>query len=176
MAKLTDKTKTLIIADYHTNKYSQRELAKKHNVSIGTINKLTKEIQPKNEHLVNAQISILTASAMISDEQMNAIMNTAKDEVYNKGLATNATQMNLIRITEHLAENKKLEKINVGDGVQNFEPVGLGSSDYKNIQDAIDKASITLGVNQRHANAQTQVNIENTNAQQNNNLEWNLVD
>jgi len=34
----------------------------------------------------------------------------------------------------------------------------------KHIVDSIDKASITLGVNQRHANSQ--VNISNTNAVQ----------
>ena len=39
----------------------------------------------------------------------------------------------------------------------------LSMLDHKNAQDLIDKASITLGVNQRHANG---VTIQNTNAQQ----------
>ncbi|NBL01191.1 MAG: glutamyl-tRNA amidotransferase, partial [Erysipelotrichia bacterium] len=56
MARLTDHDKKLLIADYHTNKYSQRDLAKKYNTSIGTVNNLTKEVSPQNEHLVNAQI------------------------------------------------------------------------------------------------------------------------
>jgi len=46
MAKLTEHDKKLLIADYHTNKYSQRELAKKYNVSLGTVSNLTKEISP----------------------------------------------------------------------------------------------------------------------------------
>ena len=164
MAKLTDHDKKLLIADYHTNKYSQRDLAKKYNISIGTVNNLTKEITPQNEHLVNAQISILSAKAILPPEHLNAILNTAQEEVYNKSLITNATQLNLVRTMQYLSENKKLEKRTIGDGVQVFEEVGLGADDFKQCQDAIDKASITLGVNQRHANT----TINNTNATQNN--------
>ena len=36
------------------------------------------------------------------------------------------------------------------------------------IEDAIDKASITLGVNQRHSNSQININNENNQATQNN--------
>jgi hypothetical protein len=164
MAKLTDHDKKLLIADYHTNKYSQRDLAKKYNISIGTVNNLTKEITPQNEHLVNAQISIVSAKAILPPEHLNAILNTAQEEVYNKSLITNATQLNLVRTMQYLSENKKLEKRTIGDGVQVFEEVGLGADDFKQCQDAIDKASITLGVNQRHANT----TINNTNATQNN--------
>ena len=93
---------------------------------------------------------------------MNAIMNAAKDEAYNRGLIFNATQKNLAKITEMLNKNTKHEKVGVGDGVQNFEPVELNANDYKALQDAIDKASLTLGVNPRTA----QTLIQNTNAQQ----------
>ena len=47
------------------------------------------------------------------------------------------------------------------------------ASDLKSIIDGLDKASLTLGVNQRHSNSQ--VNIQNTNAQQTNipiQIEW----
>ena len=165
MAKLSDYDKKLLIADYHTNKYSQRELAKKYDTSIGTVNNLTKEITPQNEHLVNAQVAIISAKAILPVEHLNAILNTAQDEIYNKGLVTNASQLNLIRTTQYLANNKKLEKISVGDGIQQFEEVGLGADDFKQCQEAIDKASITLKVNERHA---PKTDIALTNAQQNN--------
>lgn len=166
MAKITEHDKTLLIADYHTNKYSQRELAKKYNVSLGTVSNLTKEISPKNEHLVNAQIAILTAKSILPIEQLNAILNTAQEEIYNQNLITNATQLNLVRTMEYLSNNKKLEKVSKGMGSQELVEVGLGADDFKQCQDAIDKASITLGVNQRHANSQVTVN--NTNATQTN--------
>lgn len=164
MPRLSDSEKKLVIADFKTGRYSQRELADRHNISVGTVNNLTKGLTADNEHLVNAQISLLTARAILPPEQLNAILNAAQEEIYNKQLVTNATQLNLIRMTEHISVNKKLEKISVGDGVQQFEEVGLGSSDYLNIQNAIDKASLTLGVNQRHA-PKSDVNL--TNAQQN---------
>lgn len=173
MAKLTEHDKKLLIADYHTNKYSQRELAKKYNVSLGTVSNLTKEISPQNEHIVNAQITILTAKAILPVEHLNAILNTAQEEIYNKNLITNATQLNLVRTMEYLSKNQKLEKINVGDGVQNFEPVGLGADDFKYCQDTIDKASITLGINPRHAN--TNIKVDNNNLQQTNTQKTILV-
>lgn len=164
MARLTEQTKKLIIADYLTGKFSQRELAKKHSASIGTINNLTKNIPPENERIVEAQVSVLSAKATLPNEQMNAVLNAAEREFRNRQMIENATQLNLKRITEHLEKNQKFEKIGIGDGVQNFAPVELNASDYKAAQAAIDKASITLGVNPRFANT----TINNTNAQQNN--------
>ena len=161
MAKINQETKKLIIADYLTGKFSQRELSKKFNISLGTINNLTKHLTPENERLVEAQISILTAQQTLPSEQMNAVMNAAKDEAYNRGLIFNATQKNLNRVIDMLDKNTKLEKINVGEGVQNFEPVELNANDYKALQEMIDKASLTLGVNQRGVTTQ----INNANVQ-----------
>jgi len=89
-------------------------------------------------------------------------MNAARDEAYNRGLIFNATQKNLAKITEMLDKNTKYEKVGVGDGMQNFEPVELNANDYKALQDAIDKASLTLGVNQRTSST----TINNANVQQ----------
>ena len=109
-------------------------------------------------------MSLLSAKAILPPEEMGAIMGTAQEIIYNQGLITNATQLNLVRVSQYLSNNKKLEKVSVGMGIQQFEEVGLGASDFKECQDAIDKASITLGINQRHAN----IKIDNTNATQNN--------
>ena len=162
MAKITEQTKKLIIADYLTGKFSQRELAKKHNISLGAANKITKDLTPENERYVEAEVTMISARQTLPDEQMNAIMNAAKDEAYNRGLIFNATQKNLAKITQMLDKNTKYEKVGVGDGVQNFEPVELNANDYKALQDAIDKASLTLGVNQRAAST----TINNANVQQ----------
>lgn len=171
MARLTDNDKNLIVADYQTGKYSQRDLAKKYEVSIGTVNKLTKEINPINEHLVNAQISLLSAKSYLTNEQMNAIMNTARDEVFNLGIVQNASQLAVIRSTEQLSKNTKKAMTKVkqyndggqvcGESIELYE-IELDSADIKNHVDSIDKASITLGVSQRHAKTE----INNTNAMQ----------
>lgn len=167
MAKLTQKDELNLVADWKTGRYSQRDLASKYNCSKGKVSQLTDGVEKgKNDQVVNSQITILTAKAILSDEEMTAIMTAAQNEVFNKNLITNATQLNLVRTMEYLSKNQKLEKINVGDGVQNFEPVGLGADDFKYCQDTIDKASITLGINPRHAN--TNIKVDNNNLQQNN--------
>lgn len=162
--KLTEKEELNLIADWKTGRYSQRDLASKYNCSKGKVSQLTAGIEKsQNGHLVDAQISILTAKSLLSDEEMTAISITAQNEAFNKGLITNATQLNLVRTMEYLSNNKKLEKVGLGDGVQGFETVGLGADDFKQCQDTIDKASITLGVNQRHASSAV---INNANVQQ----------
>ena len=169
MAKLTPQDEINLVSDWKTGRYSQRDLASKYNCSKGKVSQLTEGIEKaKNDQVVKAQITILTAKSLLSDEEMTAIMTAAQNEVFNKGLITNATQLNLVRTMEYLTKNQKLEKINVGDGVQNFEPVGLGADDFKYCQDTIDKASITLGINPRHANSQINISNDNTNAIQNN--------
>jgi predicted GIY-YIG superfamily endonuclease len=44
VARLSDKERDLILADYHTGHFTQRELSKKYSVSTATINKLTKDV------------------------------------------------------------------------------------------------------------------------------------
>ena len=163
VGKITDEIKEKILADFHTGKFSQRELARKYSVSNGTVANLLKGLTPKNEHLVEAQITLLSAQTQKSEIEMSSILSTAKDEAYNRGLIFNATQKNLNRVMDMLDKNTKFEKVGVGDGVQNFEPVELNANDYKALQEAIDKASLTLGVNSRTGN----ISINNTNAQQN---------
>ena len=102
---------------------------------------------------------------IIAEDVINCI-NEISILVDGTKAVSSATLLNLARTIEYLKTNIKMEKINVGDGVQNFEPVALGSLDYKNAQDTIDKASITLGINPRHAN--TNIKVDNNNLQQTN--------
>ena len=69
------------------------------------------------------------------------------------------------------------QKVEITDeeGNKKIEPMLLDSKSAKEYIEAIDKASITLGVNQRHSNSQ--VNIQNTNATQvNNNIDIENMD
>ena len=115
MARLNDKTKQLLIADYHTNNFSQRELSKKYDVSLGTVSKLTKEVKPENEHLVNAQMAILSAQSKLSNEQMNAIMNTAKDKLRREKLISTTSEKIVQLAQEMVDKNKKQVVIKVKD-------------------------------------------------------------
>jgi len=79
VARLTDKDRELILADWHTGQYSQRELAKRYNTSNVTVSKLVSGIAPKHAEKVNAQIAIRTALADESLHEVNAV-NKAVDE------------------------------------------------------------------------------------------------
>lgn len=106
---------------------------------------------------------------IIAEEVLESI-NSFADKIDARKLINSATKINLTKTIQHLQANTKLEKINVGNGVQQFEEVGLGSSDFKNIQDTIDKAAISLEVAPRHANQQLTIN--NANIQENIKIEW----
>jgi len=72
MARLTDKDRELILADFHVGK-SQNELAKIYEVSPATINKLCKGLVPKNAGKVNTLTRIKTEMAGQSECEVNAI-------------------------------------------------------------------------------------------------------
>ena len=166
MARLTEEDKKLILADYHTGNYSQRELAKKHNVSIGTVNKLTKEINPQNEHLVNAQTAILKAQSELPNEQMNAVMNTASDKARRMGLVFGGLEM-LAKKTNEFVEKGKAQKVVTEGNGKGYSSARIiesdfQSSDYKNLSDTYEKIGKSLGVIETTPNVQ----IANQNVQE----------
>lgn len=163
------------------------ELVNKYGVTKKTLqNRISKElwevvgnikadIQGVSDSLgkITGTISQNPSKAHIIAESVMEDINTLAEKIDAKKLVNGLTMMNLTRTMEYLQNNTKLEKISVGQGMQQFEPVGLASSDFKDCQDVIDKASITLGVNPRHATSQ--VNIANQNQQQTNNITTNEI-
>lgn len=148
MAKLTSNDIENLLADFNTGKFSQRDLSKKYNVSLGKINQLVKGLEPKNEHIVEATKTVLKAKEELTNAEMNSIMNIAEQELRNKEIIMKATLKNITSM---------IKKINDGSSI----------AEHKIAQDAIDKASITLNVNPRHANSQININNENNQATQN---------
>ncbi len=146
MARLSDNDKGLILADFHTGQFVQRELAKKYEVSTATINKLTKGVKPKHEDKVNA---VATAHAQLegeSEQEVNAVHKAIE------------VKTNHIKLIMDNAE-KLASKLNTMTD-QIDEP-----QDLKYLVEANDKLSITMKVSERHA---PKTEITNTNATQNN--------
>jgi DNA-binding XRE family transcriptional regulator len=165
MARLTDSDREKILSDFHIGK-SQNELAKKYNCSPATINKLCKGVVPKYKDKVNTVVSIKSELSEESEYQSECFDKEVNALLRRTGIINDLTELNMSKLKNHLTENKKLEKVSVGQGMQDLVEVGLGTSDYKEAQDAIDKASITMGVNQRHSNQNINVNTQ-TNLQSN---------
>ena len=172
MARLTDKQRDMIISDFNIG-VSQNQLALKYECSPATINKLCKGLEPKYKDKVNTVVSIKSELSKESEYQSECFDKEVNDKLRRKGLVFNATEKLLKKASQMIDKNSVVDKINVGDGVQNFEPRELNTSDFKNLIDTIDKASITLGINPRHAN--TNIKVDNNNLQQNNTQKTILV-
>lgn len=150
MARLTDKQREdiknqLILGE------SQYSISRDYEVSSATVNKIFKTIR-EDEFLVKEvkeEIAIKTKLFSQSESIVKAFDDKVNEQLRRQNLVFNASEKAL----------KKLDSlIDMTEDAQ----------DMKHIVDSIDKASITLGVNQRHANSQ--VNISNTNATQVNNI------
>ena len=75
------------------------------------------------------------------------------------------------KVNEHLRRSNLVFEVQEKAVVKAGELIDYidNPKDLKDLIDGVDKASLTMGVNQRHSNSQ--VNIQNTNATQvNNNL------
>ena len=80
MARLNDEQRDKILADFHAGK-SQRELAKRYEVSPATINSLCKGIEPKNLDKVNALTRIKTELAEQTEHEVNAVQKEVDERM-----------------------------------------------------------------------------------------------
>lgn len=146
MARLTEEKREQILSDYHIGK-SQNFLAKKYEVSPATINKLCKGLKPKYKEKVNTVASI-------------------KKELYEESeYQSECFEKEVNRLTKDKELIHKMTKLNLKDLSEKYDDGLPTTSDNKNAQDTIDRASVTLGVNPRFA---PKTEITNTNTTQNN--------
>ena len=131
------------------------EISKQTGIDKSSISKKAKIQQwssVENSDYIEAKVLIAERKSTLPMEKINILDDVANDEIRRRKLVLGNAE-------------KLAQKIDImTDEV--FE-----AKDIKDLVDANDKLSITLGVNQRHSNSQ--VNIQNTNAQQNNiTVEW----
>ena len=131
MAKLTDKIRERILADFNIGK-SQNWLANEYELSPATINKICKGLTPKYKDKVNAIVSIKSELSQGSEYQSECFDKEVNEKLKNKNLVYGVTQKALQKAHDLL------------DEIDN-------ANDLKAIVELSDKASITLKVNERHA-------------------------
>tara|TARA_R110000744_G_C19323880_1_gene557902 strand:+ start:1230 stop:1694 length:465 start_codon:yes stop_codon:yes gene_type:complete len=153
LARLTDNKRDMIISDFNIGK-SQNQLAKDYECSPATINKLCKGKTPKYKDKVNTFVAIKSELINESEYQSECFDKEVNELMKNKEMILNLTKLNLTDAKQKIDE-------------------GLSSiGENKIAQELIDKASVTLGVNERFSNSQINVNSQ-TNIQQNNiSIEW----
>lgn len=138
-----------------------RTIAKKHGVKKNEITSLAKE----EVDTIIKQNEIKTRKNELSELEKTIYDEVLITEVQSRNLSLNANHLLLQKIYLAIEDGTKLEKINVGDGVQNFEPVGHGSGDHLNYAKAIQAVTDNLGITSRHA---PKIEVNNQNNQQTN--------
>jgi len=163
---LSTRKKNIIIADWKTGSFTKKELEKKHKISFKTLNKLVSGILPTNAEAVD----VLCEAEMVKKSIKNPVELKAVENVVKNRIMVDDITCIIANGVKELANKKKAQKVvtvGLGDGVTRTEIVeyDLQAKDYKDMQDTIDKASLTLGVNQRHSNNLTQINNQNQQTQ-----------
>lgn len=154
MAKLTDSLRNNILADWKVG-ISQNQLSKNYELSKATINKICKDVVQDNIEIVNTKVSLARALQEKSEQEMNSIDREVNNKLRRERLVY-GVQEKAIKKAETM-----LDQVDT--------PL-----DLKNIVDAVDKASLTLGVNQRHSNQN--INVQTNTAVQTNNITVEFVD
>lgn len=134
------------------------------------------EFDKKKETLEAEKETITKRLASLDDFAVTVLQEKMEEEGASlaRSLVFNTATLALIRNNEILTKNKKTVMMKTGEFLdgkkvgETYEPfeIPLNAADTKDLIDSTDKASLTLGINQRHTNSQ--VNIQNTNAIQNN--------
>ena len=146
MARLTDKQREdirnqLILGE------SQYAIARDYEVSSATVNKIFKTIS-EDEFLakeVKDEIAIKSKLSIQSESLVKAFDTKVNEHLRRSNLVFEVQEKAVVKAGELI------------DYIDN-------PKDLKDLIDGVDKASLTMGVNQRHSNSQ--VNIQNTNAVQ----------
>lgn len=176
MAKLSDRQKRNILAKWHTGEYSKSDLAKMYKVDEKTIRNITDKQDPQNADIVEAQTQLelfkKSSKSPIEIAEINKSVQSRLKAITDSDklkLDIYETQSLAVqRVKELLTNNKKNVAMKLKNGdfdvIEKVE-VDLTPQDLQTCIDGIDKASITLKVNERFAPKQ---DINLTNAQQNN--------
>lgn len=161
---ISTRKRNLIASDYKTGAYSLNALAKKHKVSVNTCKKICTNLSHENAELV--EILTLSESAKKStksEQDLKAVLSVVESR-----LKVHETTHNILDAIQGLITKGKAQKVvteNTGDGTSQATVVeyDLQPEHYEKIINAVDKASITLGVNQRHAKNDVNYNQQNNN-------------
>lgn len=131
------------------------------------------DFEKNNSTLEAKKSTLVDKMSTFDDFEITIIQNVVEEEIRNKSLLFSTASLSLIRKNQLLTKNKKqvieMETHYSEDGKPlKKTPVvvemELSPTDLKNIDEGVDKNAVTMELAQRHSNT----TINNTNAQQNN--------
>ena len=124
--------KELLLADYHTGDYSQRQLAKKHKISNGTVANLTKGLGKKNERLIQKKVEVAQELELLNEQELSAVEHSVKFKL---------DMLKDIEKFSYSAMNKANDLVKLSDS----------GNDFKAVVEGVDKLSIMTKINDRHS-------------------------
>jgi ribosomal protein L15 len=161
-------------AFFESGEFSLSEISAKTGINKSQISRKAKMQQwqhGRNADYVESKVILATKKATETQQALQILDDIADAKIRQKEL-THGTIEAAVKLMQNMViENKTIEKINCGEGVQNFEPRELNTTDLKNIVTSTIEAGKAFGV----IDTQSSININNTNAQQNNIQENNLT-
>ncbi len=113
----------------------------------------------KNTDYIEAREIIATKKATESNTSLHFADEDADANIRRKNLVFGGLEKLAQRMNDQVEANKKMDKLNVGMGVQNFEPVELNPQDYKALAEGYASVGKSLGVIEE----KPQVAIQNNN-------------
>ena len=177
MAKLSDRQRSNIQVKYKTGIYTNIQLAKSYKTSESNIRKICDGITKENAQLVEAQVYLENVKQCDKSANEIAAINQAVEYRLKEQFSDDKKRVKVYDITDKILDKvsdmlkggkkqivmkvKEYSKENGSSESLDAVNIDLDTSDLKNMQDTIDKASVTNNTNQRHATT----NITNTNTQ-----------
>lgn len=153
-----DKAKIL----FETGKLSLSQISRETGIDKSSIGKKAKIQQWKSGEeadYIDAKVLIAQKNSTLPIEKIHTLDDIANNIIISK---------NLVYRASHKIINKTIEILDAGV----VEDRKLNPRDLKDLADTVDKASLTLNVNQRHSNSNIQVVNQNSNENKKVQIDW----
>jgi len=158
------KEKWLEVQGYYEAGLSLAKIKDKTGVDRSTISKKAKNQQwqhGRNTDYIEAKELIVEKKSTENQHLLNCADIVADDNIRRKNLIFGNAELMASKVPDILESFTKKDKDEeTGEVTSEFL---MPSKDFKELAEANDKLSITLGVNDRHANSKVEVNTQNNN-------------
>ena len=165
---LSTRKKNTIIADWKTGKFkSYSSIAKHYKIDFKTAKKILIDITHENAQIVE----VCTVAESAKKSVKNPIeLKAVEKAVLERLKVDEISNLLLDSMKDHIVNGKATKVVTTGSGegtsVAEIVEYDLQADDYKKLADAVDKVSVTTGVNERFANSQVNIQNNNQNTQQ----------
>lgn len=156
------------ISKAQISKKSNKEQWKKETEG-NSIKPLVMGYEEKKETLEEEKETIVSKLATLEDYKITLLNEIIEEERGKKSLLFSTANLAVIRANQMLTKNTKtiMSRVDLYEDGKKIateyqeKEVPLSMNDYKESIELTDKASVTLGINQRHSNSQVTVNTQN---------------